>query len=83
MTAEQRVLYGDAFAAFSATFNSMQSTGLDAPTAAARVIQVAQQQPAPIRVPIGPDAEQLMKAVHEQTDEKLDALRMQVAGLNN
>jgi NAD(P)-dependent dehydrogenase (short-subunit alcohol dehydrogenase family) len=82
MTAEQRALYGDAFAAFSATFNSMQSSGLDSPTAAARVIQVAQQQPAPIRVPIGPDAEQLMKAVHEQTDEELDALRMQVAGLD-
>ena len=36
MTAEQRALYGDAFAAFSATFNSMQSSGLDAATAAAR-----------------------------------------------
>jgi len=81
MTAEQRALYGDAFAAFSATFNSMQNSGLDAATAAARLIQVAQQQPAPIRVPIGPDAEQLMKAVHEQTDEELDALRMRVAGL--
>ena len=33
-------LYGDAFAAFSATFNSMQSSGLDAVAAAARVIQV-------------------------------------------
>jgi hypothetical protein len=82
MTAEQRELYGDSFAAFSATFNSMQSSGLDAPTAAARVIQVAQQQPAPIRVPIGSDAEQLLKAVHEYTDEELDALRMRVAGLD-
>lgn len=81
MTAEQRVLYGDAFAAFSATFNSMQASGLDVNTAAARVIQVAQQQPAPIRVPIGADAEQLMKAVHERTDEELDSLRMRVAGL--
>jgi hypothetical protein len=61
----------------------MQSSGLDAATAATRVIQVAQQQPAPIRVPIGPDAEQLMKAVHEQTDEELDALRMRVAGLDS
>jgi len=81
MTAEQRALYGDTFAAFSATFNGMQSSGLDASTAAARVIQVAQQQPAPIRVPIGADAEQLVKAVHEQSDEELDALRMRVAGL--
>jgi hypothetical protein len=59
----------------------MQSSGLDVSAAAARVIQVVQQQPAPIRVPIGTDAEQLMKAAHEQTDEELDALRMRVAGL--
>jgi len=81
MTAEQRSLYGDTFAAFTTAFNSMQSTGLDVAAAAARVIQVAEQEPAPIRVPIGEDAEQLMKAVHEQTDEELDALRRQVAGL--
>ena len=81
MTLEQRTLYGDAFAAFRVTFNGMQSKGLDAATAAARIIQVAQQQPAPIRVPIGADAEQLMKAVHEQTDAELDVLRMHVAGL--
>ena len=81
MTAEQRALYGDTFTAFSTTFNSMQSSGLDAAAAAARIIEVAQQQPAPIRVPIGEDAEQLMKAVHEQGDEELDALRLQVAGL--
>ena len=81
MTTEQRALYGDAFTSFSETFNGMQSTGLDAASAAARIIEVAQQDPAPIRVPIGEDAEQLMKAVHEQTDEELDALRRQVAGL--
>ena len=81
MTAEQRALYGDTFTAFSTAFNSMQSSGLDAAAAAARIIEVAQQQPAPIRVPIGEDAEQLMKAVHEQSDEELDALRLQVAGL--
>ena len=60
---------------------SVQRFCKETATAAARLIQVAQQQPAPIRVPIGPDAEQLMKAVHEQTDEELDALRMRVAGL--
>ena len=81
MTAEQRALYGDTFTAFSTAFNSMQSSGLNAAAAAARIIEVAQQQPAPIRVPIGEDAEQLMKAVHEQTDEELDALRLQVAGV--
>jgi NAD(P)-dependent dehydrogenase (short-subunit alcohol dehydrogenase family) len=36
MTVEQRVLYGDAFAAFSATFNGMQSSGLGANAAPAR-----------------------------------------------
>jgi NAD(P)-dependent dehydrogenase (short-subunit alcohol dehydrogenase family) len=81
MTAEQSALYGEAFAAFSTTFNGMQNSGLDAAAAAARIIEVAQQQPVPIRVPIGEDADQLIKAVHEQTDEQLDALRLQVAGL--
>ena len=81
MTVEQRALYGETFTAFSTAFNGMQSSGLDAALAAARIIEVARQQPAPIRVPIGEDAEQLLKAVHEHTDQELGALRLQVAGL--
>jgi NAD(P)-dependent dehydrogenase (short-subunit alcohol dehydrogenase family) len=81
MTPEQRELYGAAFAAFTEALNSMQSTGLDAASAAASVVEAAERQPAPIRVPIGPDAEEILKLVHEQTDEELDELRMRLAGL--
>jgi len=45
------------------------------------VVEAAERQPAPIRVPIGPDAEEILKLVHEQTDEELDELRMRLAGL--
>jgi len=81
MTPEQRELYGAAFAAFTEALNSMQSTGLDAASAAASVVEAAERQPAPIRVPIGPDAEEILKLVHEQPDEELDELRMRLAGL--
>ncbi|HEX3612602.1 MAG TPA: SDR family NAD(P)-dependent oxidoreductase [Sporichthyaceae bacterium] len=81
MTPQQRELYGDTFAAFTAAFNAMQSSGLDAAAAAAGVIEAAERKPAPIRVPIGPDAEEILKLVHEQTDEELDDLRMRLVGL--
>lgn len=48
---------------------------------AGAVHRVAERQPAPIRVPVGPDAEEVLKLVHEQTDEQLDQLRMRLAGL--
>ncbi len=81
MTPEQRELYRDTFAAFTASLNSMQSAGLDAAVAAAGVVEAAERQPAPIRVPIGPDAEEILKLVHQQTDEQLDELRMRLVGL--
>jgi NAD(P)-dependent dehydrogenase (short-subunit alcohol dehydrogenase family) len=81
MTPDQRELYGGAFEAFTMSLNSMQSAGLGAAAAAAGVIEAAERQPAPIRVPIGPDAEEVLKLVREQTDEQLDKLRMQLVGL--
>jgi NAD(P)-dependent dehydrogenase (short-subunit alcohol dehydrogenase family) len=81
MTAAQRELYGDTFAAFTAAFNAMQSSGLDAAAAAAAVVEAAERAPAPIRVPIGPDAEEILQLVHERTDEELDELRMRLVGL--
>jgi NAD(P)-dependent dehydrogenase (short-subunit alcohol dehydrogenase family) len=81
MTPQQRELYGDAFATFTAAFNAMQSSGLDAAAAAASVVEAAERRPAPIRVPIGPDAEEILRLVHEQTDEELDELRMRLVGL--
>jgi NAD(P)-dependent dehydrogenase (short-subunit alcohol dehydrogenase family) len=81
MTPEQRELYGDTFAAFTVALNSMQSAGLDGAVAAASVVEAAERLPAPIRVPVGPDAEEVLKLVREQTDEELDELRMRLAGL--
>ena len=63
MTPEQRELYGDDVRGFTAALNSMQSAGLDAATAAASVVEAAERQPAPIRVPVGPDAEEILKLV--------------------
>ena len=51
MTPEQRELYGQAFDIFAAKLNSMQSGGLDSASAAKRVIELAEQAPAPSRAP--------------------------------
>ena len=82
MTPEQRELYGKAFATFAATFNNMQSNGLDSVSAANRVIELAEQVPAPSRGAVGMDAEQVLKFVHEKPDAEQDAFRMQMVGLN-
>jgi NAD(P)-dependent dehydrogenase (short-subunit alcohol dehydrogenase family) len=81
MTAPQRALYGKAFDTFTAKLNSMQSSGLDAASAAARVIALAEQVPAPSRAPIGADADEMLRAAREKSDAELDALRLQIAGL--
>ena len=81
MTDEQRKLYGEAFSAFTAALNAMQNDGIDGGTAADLVIAIAEQEPAPIRVPLGPDAEKILRLVREKSDEDLDALRLQLVGL--
>jgi NAD(P)-dependent dehydrogenase (short-subunit alcohol dehydrogenase family) len=81
MTPEQRGLYGHAFDTFAAKLNSMQSSGLDAASAARRVIEMAEQMPAPSRGPVGADADEMLRAAREKSDAELDALRLQIAGL--
>jgi NAD(P)-dependent dehydrogenase (short-subunit alcohol dehydrogenase family) len=81
MTAPQRELYGEAFDTFTAKLNSMQSSGLDAASAATRVIALAEQVPAPSRAPVGADAEEMLRAAREKSDAELDALRIQIADL--
>jgi NAD(P)-dependent dehydrogenase (short-subunit alcohol dehydrogenase family) len=82
MTPEQRELYGQAFDIFAAKLNSMQSGGLDSASAAKRVIELAEQAPAPSRAPVGADAEEMLRAAREKPDSELDALRLQLAGLS-
>ena len=82
MTPEQRDLYGQTFASFTAALNSMQNSGLDSAAAARRVIELAEQVPAPSRAPVGADAEEMLRVVREKSDAEQDALRLQLAGLS-
>jgi NAD(P)-dependent dehydrogenase (short-subunit alcohol dehydrogenase family) len=81
MTPEQRELYGQTFTSFTAALNGMQNSGLDSAAAASRVIELAEQVPAPIRAAVGKDSEEMLKLVREKSDAELDALRLQLAGL--
>ena len=81
MTTQQRELYGPSFDTFATSLNGMQSAGLDAASAAARVIEVAEQTPPPSRAPVGADADEMLRAAREKSDAELDALRLQIAGL--
>ena len=83
MTDAQRALYGDAFSTFTKALNSMQSSGLGATDAAARIIELAEQQPAPTRAPVGEDAENILKQVREKSDTELDSLRLEMVGLRS
>jgi NAD(P)-dependent dehydrogenase (short-subunit alcohol dehydrogenase family) len=82
MTPEQRALYGQAFDTFATRLNSMQGSGLDAGSAASRVIELAEQVPAPSRAPVGADAAEMLRAVREKSDTELDALRLEAVGLS-
>jgi NAD(P)-dependent dehydrogenase (short-subunit alcohol dehydrogenase family) len=81
MTDEQRALYGETFATFTKALNSMQGNGLSAADSAARIIELAEQQPAPTRGPVGEDAEYILQQVREKSDAELDALRLEMVGL--
>jgi NAD(P)-dependent dehydrogenase (short-subunit alcohol dehydrogenase family) len=77
MTVEQKDLYGKYFDQFAIALNK---SGLPAYKAAARVIEISEQVPAPIRAPVGKDAEELLRAVHEKSDEELDIMKAQIFG---
>ena len=82
MTPEQRELYGQNFGSFTAALNAMQNSGLDSMIAARRVIELAEQVPAPSRAPVGTDAEEMLRTVREKSDAEQDALRLQLVGLS-
>jgi NAD(P)-dependent dehydrogenase (short-subunit alcohol dehydrogenase family) len=83
MTDGQRALYGHAFGKFTESLNNMQNAGLSAEASADRVIELVEQEPPPIRAPLGDDAEQILRLVREQSDTELDALRLQLIGLGD
>jgi NAD(P)-dependent dehydrogenase (short-subunit alcohol dehydrogenase family) len=77
MTVEQKNLYGKYFDQFVIALNKIQGSGLPASKAAARVIEISEQVPAPIRAPVGKDAEEFLQAVREKSDEELDIMKAQ------
>lgn len=81
MTVEQKNLYGKYFDQFVIGLNKMQNAGLPASEAAARVIEISKQVPAPIRAPVGKDAEEFLRAVREKSDEELDIMKAQILDL--
>ena len=62
--------------------NSMQNSGLDSEAAAQRVIELAEQVPAPSRAPVGADAGEMLELVREKSDAEQDAFRLQLVGLS-
>lgn len=81
MSSEQRALYGKAFDTFAATLNGMQGSGLESVLAAQRVIELAEQVPAPSRGAVGADAEAVLRLVREKSDAEQDAMRLHMVGL--
>lgn len=81
MTSEQRELYGKTFDTFATTLNDMQGSGLDSVSAARRVIELAEQVPAPSRGAVGADAEEILRLVREKSDAEQDTLRLHMVGL--
>jgi NAD(P)-dependent dehydrogenase (short-subunit alcohol dehydrogenase family) len=81
MTPQERDLYGKAFGAFAAKLNSMQDNGLASVDAAKRVIEIAEQNPAPRFAAVGQDAEEILRVVREKSDDEQDALRLQIVEL--
>jgi NAD(P)-dependent dehydrogenase (short-subunit alcohol dehydrogenase family) len=82
MTSQQRELYGETFEAFATALNNMQNSGLDSVSAAKRVIEIAEEAPAPSRAPVGSDAKEMLQVAREKSDAEQDALRLQLAGLS-
>ncbi|NEI18962.1 SDR family NAD(P)-dependent oxidoreductase [Rhizobium leguminosarum] len=82
MTPEQRELYGQTFAIFAEGLSAMQKGGLDSASAARRVIEIAEQMPAPSRAAVGEDAEEILRFVREKSDAEQDALRLKLVGLH-
>ncbi|MGY8676634.1 SDR family NAD(P)-dependent oxidoreductase [Bradyrhizobium sp. UFLA05-153] len=81
MTPEQQRLYGQTFGTFTDKLNGMQESGLESAAAAKRVIEIAEQVPAPSRAGVGQDAEEILRFVRERSDAEQDARRLQIVGL--
>ncbi|MGV6876055.1 SDR family NAD(P)-dependent oxidoreductase [Pseudochelatococcus sp. B33] len=82
MTSKQRELYGKAFATVADRLNGLQAAGIEPSAVAARVVEIAEQHPAPGRAAVGSEAEEMLRMAREKSDAELDALRLQLVGLD-
>jgi NAD(P)-dependent dehydrogenase (short-subunit alcohol dehydrogenase family) len=80
---DQRQLYGKSFGAFANKLNAMQGAGMSAADAAKRVIEIAEENPAPIRAGVGEEAEEILRYVHETPPAEQDIRRLQMVGLDS
>lgn len=80
MTPSQRELYGEVFHRFATSMREVQAAGIPSAEAAGRMIDLAEQEPAPIRAAVGPDAERILALVAASSDEELDQTRRQLLG---
>ena len=67
---------------FNGPSGASKAAMADSTIAARRVIELAEQVPAPSRAPVGTDAEEMLRAVREKSDAEQDALRLQLVGLS-
>jgi len=81
MTPDSSDCTGQLSACLRTKLNSMQESGLDSAAAARRVIEIAEQIPAPSKAGVGPDAEEILRFVREHSDAEQDARRLQIVGL--
>jgi NAD(P)-dependent dehydrogenase (short-subunit alcohol dehydrogenase family) len=79
---DQRALYGEEFAKFTESLNKSQSGGLSADESADRIVELVEEQPAPTRAPVGPDAEEILRLVAAKSDRELDEMRRHYVGLD-
>jgi NAD(P)-dependent dehydrogenase (short-subunit alcohol dehydrogenase family) len=81
MTTGQRKLYGKSLGALLRNFGSAPTDELALAAAAARVVELAEQHPAPARAAIGRYTEQQISAFRKAPDAALGALRQRSIGL--
>jgi hypothetical protein len=80
-TAEQRKLYGRSFGAFAEKLNAMQGGGMSPAEAATRVVEIAEDVPAPIKLGVGEEAEEILRYVRETPPVQQDIRRLEMVGL--
>jgi NAD(P)-dependent dehydrogenase (short-subunit alcohol dehydrogenase family) len=81
MTQEQRDLYGKAFDTMADAFNAGQNSGLSSAAAAQKIVELAQETPAPRLATVGADAEEWFRVAREAPFPEQDEFRLRLVGL--